>query len=166
MPLISTPTAPAALNMTSEPSSLAQLSPAALQTPRSSPQRHLPLSHCQFDELAVRDEDEFHTPERSAASPSSDVEAVPSQVWAPQRHDGSRFGAFRRSDESSSDEGSPMLSGNMASPMWARCALASQHGECTSSDDGADTGAGRLVCNLAERFNNAHFYYDGINGSP
>jgi hypothetical protein len=165
--LDSTPSAPAALVTSSEPSSLLHLSPSQMQTPITSPKRCLPLSHSNVNSLAACAEDDFYTPERAVQSAGSDIEGAPSQVWAPNRHDAqhSRFGAFRRSCETSSDEGSPILGANMASPMFARCALASNHGECRSSDEGGDARAGRLVCNLAERFNNAQLY-DDINHSP
>jgi hypothetical protein len=162
------PVAPATLAVSSEPSSLMHLSPSALRTPRASCDKMLPLSYAAPNARTSESDDEFHTPKRAITSSSlSDGCDLPCQLWAPCRNSPtcSKFEAIRRFSHSSSDNGSPVTADSTASPHWRGYARPSQHRGYHSSEDGTDSYAGRLVCNLVERFNNAQLY-DDINRSP
>lgn len=77
----------------------------------------------------------------------------------------------RRVDSPSDDEGtdSPMLPGGLLTPQCMptrsvlQCMSPVEHQSAAGS--GGSGSAGRLVCNLIERFNNTQLY-DGINESP
>ena len=162
---LSTPTPPATLAVTSEPSSLANLSPSLLRTPPTTSGREgHPGEALQHAPLQT-EEVEYSTPEHTLGTASLSGE-LQTQVWAPCRMTPvrSRLHSLRRFSDTSSEVGSPQPA-DFQSPPWHQCLRMSIHGECNSSDDGVDAGAGRLVCNLVERFNNAQLY-DDINTSP
>lgn len=143
------------------------LSPASMRTPERTA-RPLPST---FLSPVMATGAPFETPRHATARTalSEALTGEGSHVWAPHRGTPdmyrARFDDIRRFSESSSDEGSPM-SGAETSPC-ARGVFPQRRalGVLSASDDGTDSSGGNLVCNLAERFNNAQLY-DSINDTP